>query len=187
MLQIGGRKIEDPISLKENEHNRSVLVIKTYSGSLREMPDDFHTKTTIARLQMIQHRLSELGLPPLEQVKAVKFHPKAKASNIRFSNIELVSFIAYTRDQTIGWYKYEANTIGGGNNILLYNKQRGKVEDLLKSNDIVQYAREYNRAQLTNAHLAIAVPYKKKDSLLPLYMASLPNEVRNLILKFLRI
>jgi hypothetical protein len=179
MLQIGGRKIEDPIASKQKEHNGSIFVIKTYSGSLREMPDEFHTKTTIARLKKIQHRLAELGLPPLTEVKAVKYQP-------RFYESKLVSFIAYNKDRTIGWYKYESNTVGGGNNILLYNNKRGKVEDLLESDDIVEYAIKFGRKNVTNAHLALAVPYKKKDSLLPLYMRALPNDVRNLILKFLR-
>jgi hypothetical protein len=190
MLRIGGRNIEDPIVLKEREDNRSVRLTNVYFGLLRNMPEEFHNRTTIARLQMIQNRLDELGLPQLTQVRAVKFHPKHKAWHVHFSDTELVSFIAYTEDHSIGWYKSEANTIGGGHNYLLFNKQRVKVNDLKNMEksleELVEYAKVYRRVDVTNAHMALAVPYQRRESALPLYMASLPSDIRQHILRFLR-
>lgn len=98
-----------------NHHflRRSAHPSLIFHGSIEDMPF-FTPYYRDSWLPVIDRWLNENQLSPLTMIYSIKYE------DIKNPNKMLTTWIAYSDDKSVGWYKYEGLTKGGIHQTLLY-------------------------------------------------------------------
>ena len=114
-LCIGGVDVTETF-IKRGVNTEDVI---RFQGDLEDMP--FFSPYMASWLRHIQTRLESEELPPLTRIHAIRYRDKDR------HDILLTQWVAYSEDESVGWYKYEGLRKGGTRQTLLYHGKRQRM------------------------------------------------------------